>query len=178
MRHYYNPLWNLIAGIVSQPTVAQWLIKHAQRTPYTHIMSMDGSEAYMMRWWLFNPYRESGSAKQFGWGWLPSIRIHHILREDHDRHLHDHPWNARTMVLKGHYVELREDGLPYCRMTGDTAALRFGEYHRITCVSQGGVFTLFITWKYRGTWGFKVNGNKVPWREYLASENNNGLQKP
>jgi hypothetical protein len=30
------------------------------------------------------------------------------------------------------------------------------------------VWTLFITWRYQGTWGFDVDGSKVPWREYLG----------
>jgi hypothetical protein len=33
---------------------------------------------------------------------------------------------------------------------------------------DGGATTLFITGKYRGTWGFLVDGVKVPWREYLG----------
>ena len=29
-----------------------------------------------------------------------------------------------------------------------------------------GALTLFITGRYRGPWGFWVDGAKVPWREY------------
>lgn len=170
--------WRLIAAIVSTERVSDWLIHHAMRTPYTHIMSVDGTEVYMGRWWLFNPYPASGEAKRFGWGWLPSVRIHHIMREDDDRHLHDHPWNARTIVLEGWYAEVRQYGIKYTRYRdkGYTGRLLFGEYHRITTVPDTGVWTLFITWKQRGTWGFDVDGVKVPWREYLATEKNNGLQ--
>jgi hypothetical protein len=182
MTNYLNTLiWRVIAAIVSTERVGDWLIKRAMRTPYTHIMSVDGSEIYMGRWWLFNPYPASGEAKRFGWGWLPSVRIHHIMREDDDRHLHDHPWNARTILLEGWYTEQRQHlVLKYnrTRTKGYTGRLLFGEYHRITAVPEVGVWTLFITWKQRGTWGFDVDGVKVPWREYLATEKNNGLQKP
>ena len=90
-------IWRIIAAIVSTERVGDWLIKRALRTPYTHIMSVDGKDTYMGRWWLFNPYPASGEAKRFGWGWLPSVRIHHIMREDDDRHLHDHPGDLRQV---------------------------------------------------------------------------------
>lgn len=170
-------LWNLIAKVASRPAITDWLIRRAQRTPYTHIWSPDRSEIYMGRWWLFNPYPASGAAKRKGWGWLPSVRIHHIMRADEDRHHHDHPWNARTIILRGWYREQRairysDTPIPlvltFTRQGGDTATLKFGEYHRISKVSPGGVWTLFITWKYQGVWGFNVDGVKVPWRRYLG----------
>lgn len=180
-------IWRAIARIVSRPAVAAWLIQRAQRTPYTHIMSADGQDCYMGRWWLFNPYPGPSSYTRKGWrDWVPSVRIHHIMREDRDRHLHDHPWNARTIVLRGWYEEERPtrsntgqvpDDLVkvgsqlrdvFKRRQGYTGRLLFGEYHRISEVSDGGVFTLFITWRERGTWGFDVDGRKVPWREYLG----------
>lgn len=147
---------------------------------------------YMGRWWLFNPYPAPGDYARKGWrDWLPSIRIHHIMRPDTDRHLHDHPWNARTIVLHGWYAEERYSDLwdkaererfiqkrgpaavalllrERLRQRGYTGRLLFGEYHRISAVSNGGVWTMFITWRKRGTWGFDVEGTKVPWREYLG----------
>ena len=56
------------------------------------------------------------------------------------------------------------------RQASDTATLRFGEFHRVLSVSSGGVYTLFITGRYRGTWGFKVKGRKVPHRQYLGEQ--------
>lgn len=109
--------------------------------------------------------------------------------------LHNHPWNARTIILRGFYTEkrlvkgdvreealidLRQSGLheevvqaarvteTITRQAGDTAALRFGEYHRISEVSEDGVYTLFISGKWRGVWGFLVDGVKVPWKKYLV----------
>lgn len=55
------------------------------------------------------------------------------------------------------------------RRPGDTVRLSFGEYHRIDSVSNGGVFTLFISGPYQGTWGFLVDGIKVPWKKYSAT---------
>lgn len=173
-------IWKLIARLLAKPSVANWLIKRAQRTPYSPIVK-DGV-LYMDRWWLFNPYPNTGGsgADRPRWQFPISIRIHHIVQPDQDRHLHDHPWNARTVILGGWYIEERIERpgvvvgdfqqyrLEHARCTGDTAKLAYGEYHRITNLSEGGVYTMFITGPYRGTWGFLVDGVKVQWRKYLG----------
>ena len=188
-------IWRAVARIVTIPAVTDWLIARASRTPYKHITSRDGSSIYMGRWWLFNGYPNDGDKE--GWekwdrSWrrhLPSVRVHRIKRPDDDGACHDHPWNARTVVLLGYYEEERphrqvpggvswfpvwtKDGTlraGFRRERGYTGRLLFGEYHRIREVSPGGVWTLFITWKKRGTWGFLVDGVKVPWRKYLGLE--------
>ena len=175
----------LIANVIALPVVADRLIRRAQRTPYFHIKDDDGS-VYMERYWLFNPYPHGSDGAGRRWGdWLPSIRLHRILREDRDRHMHDHPWNARTFIMRGWYEELRCEVIEgerldhvvealRIRKPGDTACLRFGEYHRITEVSPDGVWTLFVTWRKRGTWGFLVDGKKVPWRTYLGIADTSG----
>ncbi len=163
-------IWRLIAWAVSRPRVAAWIVRRAFRTPYSDILSPDGSETYMRRWWLFNPYPGSEQCDRRQFKWLPlSIRVHHILRPDPDRHLHDHPWDARTIILMGGYAEERDDGHTYTRWVGDTAPLEHDTFHRITEVDAAlGAVTLFITYRYRGTWGFWVDGAKVPWRTYLG----------
>lgn len=187
-------LWRLVAKLLARPAIADWLIARAKLTPYQHIMSADGTEMYMGRWWLFNPYSRE-THKPALW-WCPwSFRIHHIMRPDEDRDLHDHPWNARTIILRGWYTEERLERATFVdtltpgrqllwlpddeirklvtvqRNPGDTVRLNHGEYHRIDQVSPGGVITLFITSKWRGDWGFLVNGVKVPWRTYTGTDN-------
>ena len=192
-------IWSALAWLASRPVVFGWLLRRAVKTPYSHITSADGADTYMRRWWLFNPYATERGARADGgesdarplWRrMLPSVRIHHIMRPDQDRHLHTHPWNARTIILDGWYSEERygDPDMPpstdslrwpgpfydapprdeYRRARGYTGPLRHGEFHRITAVSHGGVWTLFITGRKRGSWGFDVDGVKVPWREYLA----------
>jgi hypothetical protein len=158
-------IWSLIAKLCAVPRVADWLIARAQRTPYSPIMSPNGHTLYMGRWWLFNPYPGQGDERK-RWAWLPSIRVHHICVEDQDRHHHTHPWNCRTIILRGGYVEARPDELGdshFTRSAGDTARIKHYDLHHIIEVSEGGVWTLFITGKYRKTWGFLI-----PWREYLG----------
>lgn len=173
-------LWKLLAKVVSIPAIADYLIAKAKKTPYFHLPD------YMDRYWLFNRYSEIGSMDVIKkkYSWLPSIRIHHILREDVAPDLHDHPWMARTIILKGWYKERKPlmtvNGNPildlnlepviwkFNRKAGDTAPINYGEYHSIDEVSEGGVWTLFFTWEYMGTWGFLVNGKKIEWREYTG----------
>ncbi|WP_439870166.1 hypothetical protein ACTACT_06570 [Pseudomonas syringae] len=171
--------WRQLAKLLARPAIAAWLITRAQRTPYLHIRSADGQEVYMGRWWLFNACDRGTHLGRIRWcSW--SIRVHHIMRPDADRDLHDHPWNALTVILRGWYTEQRllDVGIPpgtamevteyINRMPGDTAQLNHGEYHRIDKVSPGGVYTLFITSRWKGDWGFLVNGVKVAWREYTG----------
>jgi hypothetical protein len=161
--------WKILARAVAHPRVANWLIRRSQRTPYAHL------PGYMRRFWVFNGYDHETRVKRFPR--LPSIRIHHILREDSAKHLHDHPWQARTIILCGEYVETRLDAelsdfigadvhVVYRRNPGDTAALSAGEFHRIDSVSAGGVWTLFITWAAEASWGFLVDGKWVDRRDY------------
>lgn len=162
-------IFKLIAKILAVPFVADYLIKRAQRTPYFHL------PGYMDRWWLFNGYAP-GTHKTKWWRFPWSIRIHHILRADHGRDHHDHPWNARTFILKGAYLETRgkEGGVlsdgSYIRHAGDTASLKFEEFHRIEEVSYGGVWTLFVCGPFLGDWGFWRDGRKIPHRQYFEME--------
>jgi hypothetical protein len=170
--------WYLLAKFLSQPRIVNWLITQAMKRPYTHIRSQDCGTVYMYRFWLFNPYMLSSTkdalrlaGKKIPWEFPISIRLHRIMREDRDRDLHDHPWDARTIILAGWYFEDRMNDpsnlkslgrISHWRSAGQTAKLSFNEYHKITDVSPNGVWTLFITFKYRGTWGYLVNGEKVP----------------
>lgn len=195
MKTINNLFWKWLALFLAQPKVTAWLIARAKKTPYQHILSPDHTKVYMERYWLFNPYptqKEKDAYKAAGkklpWQFPVSIRIHRIMVPDGDRHHHDHPWNARTILLKGGYdeerLEYREPcpsldwtsmlpgayyTQPYRRKQGDTATLGFGEFHRITKVPAEGVWTLFITFPLQGDWGYMVDGKKVSFREYVRS---------
>lgn len=174
-----NILWNIIAKIVSRPKIAKYLIQRSQSHVYFHL------DGYMNRWWVWNAYDDTDYTAKSGknFPWLPSFRIHQILRKDGDRHHHDHPWNARTIILKGWYKEDRLrfsadiiDGADtsgdhviesFDRHAGDTATLKFGEFHNITEISEGGVWTLFISYKWQGVWGFWVDGKKMSHLDYF-----------
>ncbi len=157
-----NLFWSPIAWLLARRVIANWLVTRAMRTPDTHITSADGTDTYMKRYWLFNPYDSASRTRRVHWCPI-SIRVHHILRADQDRHLHDHPWNFRTIILMGSYIEERAGRDFNVRSTGDTVALKFGEFHRIHDIDRRmGAVTLFIMGRYRGKWGFKM-----PYDEYL-----------
>lgn len=152
-----------LAKLLARPAVANWIIQRAACTPDEHL------PGYMRRYWLFNRYDRK--TRRPRWSFIPfSIRVHHILRADEARDHHDHPWNARTFILKGAYDERRGDGCARFRPSGDTAAIKFGEFHSIIWVSPGGVWTLFVMGKYRGVWGFDVDGKKVDFKTYLGDD--------
>ena len=186
-----NLFWRGVARIVSKPKVADLLIRRAMKTPFSHLPSND-DPSYMERYWLLNPYPESSQDRkrwQFPW----SIRLHLIKRADAERDMHDHPWNARTIILRGAYVEKRfadeavramidhPEGSTidwanaevfeyFQRSPGNTAKIKHNEYHTITEVTEGGVWTMFITGPWLGDWGFLRNGVKVWWRTYLKEK--------
>jgi NTP pyrophosphatase (non-canonical NTP hydrolase) len=168
--------------LMTNPWLVRRLFARAQRTPYFHLTGRGSSEPYMRRWWLFNPYDDANKRK---YPWLPmSVRFHEILREDNDPHMHDHPWNAQTIILRGWYIEELEDKRPeaaglddarvvHMRQAGYTGAIRFAQYHRIVQVSGRNagdtVLTLFFTFGKQDSWAFKVRGKRVHWKEYLQS---------
>lgn len=102
----------MIGYILSRPTIRDWIIKQAMKTPDDPIVAGDGSgRIYMKRYWLFNPLTKKDNGEWVRkYNWLPfSIRVHNILLPDPDRHLHDHPFNARTWIMIGGYQELRAE---------------------------------------------------------------------
>jgi hypothetical protein len=49
---------------------------------------------YMHRWLVRTP-------------WF-TLRIHHILRSDNERDLHDHPFDFTSFIFKGSYTEVTD----------------------------------------------------------------------
>jgi hypothetical protein len=168
------------------------LIARAQKTPY---FTLPG---YMERFWLV-PYTRVGSHSAMdGVGpvspWKRPLsravqllniaaRIHHILRSDLDRHMHNHPWWYVTVILRGGYYEVT----PLYDMWGDYVCdirewhgpgsvlfRRANSLHRIEIPAGQTAWTLFITGKYSNSWGFAEDMDRpdeiTPYREYLDAK--------
>lgn len=169
--------WRWLATMLAaSPRIRRLLVDLAKRTPYLPIHGSDGS-LYMERFWLIKERT-----------WLPfSIRIHVIHRPDSDRHPHDHPWDFRTLILEGSYVEWlvplgvrptkpavvrkhlgRTRWLTNTLKAGDTATRTRGQYHLIAKV-EGPVTTMVILGKRHGSWGFLVWGKHWDWKRYLRA---------
>lgn len=146
--------------------LANVIINRSLRTPYRkgHIYGPDGS-LYMRRYALFESK------------WL-SARVHHIVREDRDRHMHDHPWTFFSVVLRGGYLERRPVTLERCFNGGETetyhtayrkagsVAIRLPtDRHQISKVEPD-TWSLFVYGRLRQWWGFYTPEGKVHWKDY------------
>lgn len=172
MRALTDGLWSALAGwLADSPRVVALIQRVAARTPYFDIYGPGGT-LYMRRWWLmprwclrFDPLLGYPMPKP----WMPfSVRVHHIVRPDADRHLHDHPFNFRTLLLQGSYIEQTEGGRFKAVFAGDTYRSPAARFHRIDDVDREGVWSLFIMGRRVNDWGFLVDGHKVAWRQYLG----------
>lgn len=123
------------------------------------LLRADGKD-YMERWVLTYP---------FG-----MVRIHKIISSDVDYHLHDHPWDFVTIMLKGSYCEhtpINNKAKVYPCATSmeyhfapSARFIRADEYHRLT-VNRGPIWTLVLTGRKKNKWGFLTRDGKLQWRE-------------
>lgn len=117
------------------------------------------------------------------------VFLHRFHGPDPDRHCHNHPWLATSLILKGGYWEVVR-GLVSARSVGGFSwwnqrareltpgainKLLPGEYHRITKVKPG-TWTLVWGGAYFREWGFLVDGTHVDWRTYLNVDPNKTLE--
>jgi hypothetical protein len=118
----------------------------------------DPQDPYLRRWWVIPRNR------------VFNIYLHHFLRSDDDRALHDHPWLFNCSILvKGAYDEVtfsgtrrRRQWLPY---------FRWGKApHRVELVSRE-VWTVFITGPVVRDWGFYCPQGWRHWREFTDPGN-------
>lgn len=105
---------------------------------------------------------------------LFSIYLHHIHRPDKETDPHDHPWPFWSVVLCGGYSEVvwpdkENPGWEKHRRRGRWSLRRMPlrAAHIITRVT-GPLWTLVITGRKRGTWGFYPGGHYVSWQEYFG----------
>lgn len=135
---------------------------------------------YVQRWFVQTP--------------LGTARVHHFMRSDDDRALHDHPWSFVTLVVRGSYRDIT--ACPWCadgkvriqrwpepeagpecgpclgtgvrvdELTPGSVRYRPAEHqHR---VESDGAWTIVLSGRKRRTWGFWEGAKFTRWREYLA----------
>jgi hypothetical protein len=96
------------------------------------------------------------------------LRLHHFLRGDLDRELHDHPWWFLTLVLRGGYVDVSSSGEDVLR-PGSVRFRPAGHAHR---VETAGCWTLVLSGPVRRLWGFYAAEGWVPWHRFHAVHGN------
>lgn len=123
----------------------------------------DGDDVLYLRRWIL------GSI--FGY----RLMLHKIVRADHDRCHHDHPWGFFGFILKGGYIE----EVPITK--GDIENVRLREVkqwrflnrlnpdftHRIKSLLNGDSWTLLINTPTRRGWGFYTPEGWLGWKDFL-----------
>lgn len=106
-------------------------------------------------------------------GWLRGLYLHHILRSDRARELHDHPFDFSTRVLWGGYWEhllVNGEEVRVWRKPGTVIFHRAEDLHRLELEDGRQTWTLF--WcgpKYR-EWGFLTKDGWVDEATYHESQ--------
>lgn len=120
-------------------------------------------DPYMIRWRLFE---------------CPWFRVffHRILRDDSDRHLHDHPFSFVSLIVRGGYWEWTPHKSPlgivnvierrWCRPFS-ILFRRATALHRIALRNGRPAWTLVIAGIRQRQWGFQTESGWVPHTEYL-----------
>lgn len=85
--------------------------------------------------------------------------LHHLVRSDHDRALHDHPWPFVSIVLRGGYTEIHDQTLDGASTTlwhrPGSVLVRPAEWrHRFALTKPA--WTLVIVGRRSRRWGFFV----------------------
>lgn len=93
-----------------------------------------------------------------------SVRLHDWTASDHDRALHDHPWDSVTVVLDGELIEHGPTGSQHLTV-GDVVTRQAATPHRIELVTPT-ARTLFTTGPIVRDWGFHTDQGWVAWHEY------------
>lgn len=131
----------------------------ADRRPPDFIIG-GAEDPYLRRWWVIPRNR-----------WF-NVYLHHFMRSDDDRALHDHPWWNVSVLLEGEYREHTPEGV-FLRRPGAFYARRAVAAHRVELLEgEDGrlvpVWTLFITGPRVREWGFLCPRGWRHWREFTG----------
>jgi hypothetical protein len=138
------------------------------------IVGPSKDDPYLRRWWLIPRNR------------FFNVYLHHVLRDDDDRALHDHPWPSLSLNLTGGLAEFycrapRQDLPPIAGHNMHYRTFRQGQWvwrglgfaHRLVVVRQTvpetdpGVWTLFITGPVMRKWGFWCPHSWRYWQDFV-----------
>ena len=104
------------------------------------------------------------------------IFVHHFLRGDYDRALHDHPWPFVALVLKGGYVE-QHDQTVYgektlvCHEPG-SVLVRSAEWRHRVLLGEGCTsWSLVLVGRRQREWGFFTSTGWCLWRKFNPYKN-------
>ena len=106
-----------------------------------------------------------------------ALYIHHILKSDEERDMHDHPWDFSSLILQGAYFEtwkmspdfkVRRNDSHY---RGDVIKHKAEDVHKITLLTKD-VWTLVLTSGRDREWGYRLIDNTwIDQRSYRSLKN-------
>ena len=146
--------------------VLNWLERHDRKRI---IMDRTENEPYLERYYVLFKERVTFPYNVF---------LHKFLKSDPD-HVHDHPWNYFTIILKGGYWEwlpqFDEQGKLSCevKVWRGPGSFRFGKmhnYHRIELDPDVTAWTLFFVGPKKREWGFLVKNKWIHYETYLKEQ--------
>jgi hypothetical protein len=134
---------------------------------------------YLIRYFLWKP-KNKGRGR---------IYLHHIVASDHDRALHDHPWNFLSIILWGGYFEvadirqipLHDEGWETWASSqlgqknkwhgvGSVLNRGAGWRHRVIVPPGKTAWSLVFTSAKVKSWGFFMKDDSFcPWKKYNSA---------
>jgi len=93
-----------------------------------------------------------------------NLYVHAIYRSDEDMHMHDHPWDFISVILKGGYIE---NVLHSTRAfkPGDINVHKAEDVHKLTLLTSP-TWTFVLTGRSRRVWGYLVGNDWVDSNTY------------
>ncbi len=142
---------NPIVDPGSREEVLAWALDLMSRRP--HDVSIGHGQ--LLRWFVV-PRNDTAN-----------VYLHQFCGSDEDRALHDHPFDNRSWILRGSYLEHIQDGRCILRSEGEIVDRRAIEAHRIEVLpDEDSPITLFLTGPRIREWGFYCPLGWRHWREF------------
>ena len=143
-------------------TLSNWY-KSRYPTRVTEIRSKSGV-LHFRRWRLFES------------SWF-RFYVHEIAQTDQDKHLHNHPWNFASFVVKGGYVELLEGKLANAVHRFQWNAHKAHEYHKVIYLhSDTPTVSLFFAYGRTRPWGYLTREGFIGHELYRSIKNEGKIE--
>lgn len=151
--------------------ILAWITERLPKRTIEHY-----GNVYLERFYLcgrLTPYFEEQGA-QAHLSFLPTIYIHHFLRGDLDRELHNHPsrWSLAFMLINGYVEERILGSRKTTRVIKWVNLIRHKAFHRITLLLGEDVWTLIVIGRRASSWGFlsRDGTSVIPSREFIERQ--------
>lgn len=166
-------------------------------------MAHENNNRWLRKWLRFEPHQTIGGLTHpylRRWYVIPrnrvmNIYLHHFLRSDDDRALHDHPWWFASLILKGAYWEHRANRPESTRSYRRAGSIAFrlpsvahrveletertwqgtSEFDAIQVERELPTWTLIVTGPRVRPWGFHCAEGWKFWEDF---DHDNGCGEP